>query len=105
MGAGGDRVRLVGRSLKHQPFLSHTDTDLLLGHPCSLKQIWNKSPSYSSVLFLSELISRTQFRHGTFAGLTVSCLTINIGHNLYYIEYNLVRDWPLGRSDYRKNLL
>lgn len=98
MGAGGDRVRLVGRSLKHQPFLSHTDTDLLLDHLCSLKQIWNKSPSYSSVLFLSELISRTQFRHGTFAGLTVSCLTINIGQNL-------VREWPLGRSDYRKNLL
>lgn len=84
MGAGGDRVRLVGRSLKHQPFLSHTDIDLLLDHLCSLKQIWNKSPSYSSVLFLSELmlISRTLFTHGTFTVLTLSCLTINIGQNL-----------------------
>lgn len=88
MGAGGDRVRLVGRSLKHQPFLSHTDIDLLLDHLCSLKQIWNKRPSYSSVLFLSELISRTLFRHGAFAGLTVSCLAINIGQNLAH-------EWPL----------
>lgn len=98
MRAGGDRVQLVGRSLKHQLFLSHTDINLLLDHLCSLKQIWNKSSSYSSILFLSELISHTLFRHGTFAGLTVPCLTINIGQNL-------VREWPLGQSDYRNSLL
>lgn len=49
--AGGDRLWLVGTSLRDQLFLSRADTDQLLGHLCSPKEIQNKSPTYLSFLF------------------------------------------------------